>query len=320
MASRTMAGSLGLTGDWDLGEDGWKAGMDDNLLWLSVLTQGRFTDVVTIEPGAPVEGSVYILAAAHATHPNEIAVYDEAAWHYRVAKVGWRLFNTTLGVFQQWSGTTWALDSTGLTAEDVRDIMGAALVSGTNVTITPNDGSDTITVDAAGGSTDEQIQDMISTFLLQGTNVTLTYNDAGNHLTIAAGASTTFASAAEIRTGTEAAKAIAPDQLALAHVPQTLVDGANISWDMAAGFNAEVTLGGNRTLDTPTNRKRGLTYVLEVTQDGTGNRTMTWPASFNWGSVGAPTLSTGAGKTDVITLYCRDAVTPKFRAVFNKDA
>jgi hypothetical protein len=186
MVSRTMAGSLALNGDWDLGEDGWKAGMDDNLLWLSVLTQGRFTDVVTIEPGAPAEGSVYILAAAHATHPNQIAVYDEATWHYRTAQVGWRLFNITLGVFQQWNGTTWALDSAGLTAEDVRDIIGAALVSGTNVTITPNDGSDTITVDAAGGSTDEQIQDMIATFLLQGTNVTLTYNDAGNHLTIAA--------------------------------------------------------------------------------------------------------------------------------------
>lgn len=186
MSSRTMAGSLGLNGDWLLGEDNWKDGMDDNLLWLSVLTQGRFTDVVAAEPGVPTEGMVYILAASHGTHPNEIAVYDEGAWHYRAALVGWRLFNTTLGLFQQWNGTTWALDSTSLTAEDVRDIIGAALTSGTNVTITPNDGADTITIDATGGgSTDEQIQDMIATFLQQGSNVTLTYNDAGNQLTIA---------------------------------------------------------------------------------------------------------------------------------------
>jgi hypothetical protein len=129
-----------------------------------------------------------------------------------------------------------------------------------------------------------------------------------------------FASAAEIQAGTSSSKVIAPDQLVLAAAPQTLTDGATIAWDMAAGFNAKVTLGGNRTLSTPTNPKVGLTYVLEVIQDGSGSRTMTWPASFNWGASGAPTLSTGAAKVDLVTLYCRDAGTPKFRAVFNKDA
>ena len=129
-----------------------------------------------------------------------------------------------------------------------------------------------------------------------------------------------FASAAEIQAGTVSTKVIAPDQLILAAAPQTLTDGATIAWDMAAGFNAKVTLGGNRTLGTPTNPHLGLTYVLEVIQDATGSRTMTWPASFNWGSAGAPTLSTAAGKVDIVTLYCRDASTPKFRAVFNKDA
>jgi hypothetical protein len=187
MPSRTLAGSAALKGDWLLGEDNWKDDMDSNLLWLSVLTQGRFIDVVTTEPGSPTEGDVYVLAAAHPTHPNELAVYDEAAWHYRAPLIGWRLFNTTLGVPQQFNGTAWALDSAGLTAEDVRDIIGAALVSGTNVTVTPNDGSDTITIAATGssGPTDEQIQDMIASFLQNGTNVTLTYNDAGNQLTIA---------------------------------------------------------------------------------------------------------------------------------------
>jgi hypothetical protein len=47
---------------------------------------------------------------------------------------------------------------------------------------------------------------------------------------------------------------------------------------------------------------------------------VTWPASFNWGFAGTPTLSTAAGKTDIVSIYCRDAATPKFRAVFNKDA
>lgn len=37
---------------------------------------------------------------------------------------------------------------------------------------------------AGGALTEEQIQDMLSTFLVAGTNVTLTYNDGANTLTI----------------------------------------------------------------------------------------------------------------------------------------
>ena len=57
--------------------------------------------------------------------------------------------------------------------------------------------------------------------------------------------------AAEIQAGTEAAKMVAPDQLTLAHDPQTLTDGATISWNMANGFNAKVTLGGVTVATVP---------------------------------------------------------------------
>jgi hypothetical protein len=130
----------------------------------------------------------------------------------------------------------------------------------------------------------------------------------------------TAAAAADIWAGTSTTKTVTPKSLADAAVPQVLTDGATISWDMADGYNARVTIGGARTLDAPTNMQEGWTYVLEVIQDATGGRTMTWPASFNWGAAGAPTLSTAANKVDLVTLYCRDAATPKFRAVFNKDA
>lgn len=42
------------------------------------------------------------------------------------------------------------------TDEQVRDVIAAALVAGSNVTITPNDGADTITVDASGGGWTKQ--------------------------------------------------------------------------------------------------------------------------------------------------------------------
>jgi hypothetical protein len=120
------------------------------------------------------------------------------------------------------------------------------------------------------------------------------------------------ATAAQIQAGT-ASKAVAADKLVAAAAPQTLTDGATVSWDMSAGFNAKVTIAGNRTL-TVSNPVVGMTYCLGVIQDSTGSRTMTWPASFDWGTTGAPTLTTTASKRDRVTLFCTDAATPKFDA------
>lgn len=45
----------------------------------------------------------------------------------------------------------------------------------------------------------------------------------------------------------------------------------------------------------------GQTINVLLTQDGTGSRTMSWPASFKWPSGAAPSLSTGAGDVDLLT-------------------
>jgi hypothetical protein len=120
------------------------------------------------------------------------------------------------------------------------------------------------------------------------------------------------ATTAQVRAGT-AAKTVEADKLLASAAIQTLTDGATITWDMSLGYNAKVTLGGNRTLAV-SNPVEGITYSLGVNQDATGSRTMTWPASFNWGTAGAPTLTTTASKRDRITLFCTDAATPKFDA------
>lgn len=111
-----------------------------------------------------------------------------------------------------------------------------------------------------------------------------------------------------------------PKTIADAAEPQTLTDQATIAWDISAGGNAKVTLGGDRTLGTPTNPRRGMTYVLEVTQDGTGGRTLAFPSStyFDWGSSGAQTITSTANKTSILTLYCLNASTPLFRVAMNK--
>jgi hypothetical protein len=121
------------------------------------------------------------------------------------------------------------------------------------------------------------------------------------------------ATAAQIQAGT-ASKAVAADKLMASAAPQTLTDAAPTAWDMSLGYNAKWTLGASRTLSTPTNPVVGMTYCLNVIQDGTGSRTVTWPSGFDWGTTGAPTLTTTASKRDRITLFCTDAGTPKFDA------
>lgn len=73
----------------------------------------------------------------------------------------------------------------------------------------------------------------------------------------------------------------------------TLADAANIAWDVDLYIVAKVTLGGDRILDAPTNGIAGQTYLLEVWQDGTGSRLLTYDSNIKWGA-GEPVLATTA--------------------------
>lgn len=74
-----------------------------------------------------------------------------------------------------------------------------------------------------------------------------------------------------------------------------------------AGFN-QITLTANCTFTFPT-AVAGEVITLKLTQDGTGSRTATWPAAVKWAGATAPTLSTGAGKSDYLRFTCVDGTT-----------
>jgi hypothetical protein len=80
----------------------------------------------------------------------------------------------------------------------------------------------------------------------------------------------------------------------------TLTDGATINWDVNSGATATVTLGGNRTLAAPTNLVAGAFYALEIIQDSTGSRTITWNSVFKFANGVAPVLSTAASARDYV--------------------
>lgn len=114
------------------------------------------------------------------------------------------------------------------------------------------------------------------------------------------------AAAADVRTGTDTAKAMTPGGTYAGLDFVTLTDAATIAVDMAAGTNFTVTLGGNRTLGAPTNAKPGQGGMIECIQDGTGSRTLAFASA--WKRVGgAPTLSTAAGAKDYLHYKVRSS-------------
>jgi hypothetical protein len=153
-------------------------------------------------------------------------------------------------------------------------VSGNTTLGGTSKTVTIGGASSTLTVGGAGHTTNTTGwfgvtgRASVSTNLFVGGNTTLngTTTDKSNVLS------------------------------------QTLTDGATITWDVALGRVATVTLGGARTISAATNQKVG-TYILRVTQDGTGSRTLTWNGNYKWTAQTAPVLSTAAGAVDIITLF-----------------
>jgi hypothetical protein len=79
----------------------------------------------------------------------------------------------------------------------------------------------------------------------------------------------------------------------------TLTDAATISWDYSDGYNAKVTLGGNRSLSIGT-VSNGDYGTLVVTQDGTGTRVINFGANDKFASA-THSFSTGSGDVDIFT-------------------
>jgi len=81
---------------------------------------------------------------------------------------------------------------------------------------------------------------------------------------------------------------------------ETLTDGATIDWNLQTQQVAKVTLGGNRTLNAPTNQNAGGFYSLLIVQDGGGSRTLNFNSAYKFTGASAPTLTTTPSAKDLI--------------------
>lgn len=112
-------------------------------------------------------------------------------------------------------------------------------------------------------------------------------------------------------------KVLTTDLVESASAPVALTDASTVAVDWDTGINFTVTLGGNRTLGNPTNGQVGTWRRIQVTQDGTGSRTLALDTQYVTVNDGALTLTTAAGSVDVLMIYCRSTTVFEVYASLN---
>tara|TARA_S200002703_G_scaffold58669_3_gene50938 strand:+ start:1274 stop:2200 length:927 start_codon:yes stop_codon:yes gene_type:complete len=85
----------------------------------------------------------------------------------------------------------------------------------------------------------------------------------------------------------------------------SLTDGTSIAVDMSTSNHFAVTLGGNRTLQNPTNAVAGQVGHIYVYQDGTGSRTLSFGDSYRFAKGAAPRMTTSINSTDLLVFSVR---------------
>lgn len=93
-------------------------------------------------------------------------------------------------------------------------------------------------------------------------------------------------------------------------MPRTafVIAGAAQALDLRAGADFHLTLQNSPTISftNPPAAGRAYTFNIFLLQDGTGSRTVTWPASVHWSDGITPVLTTTANRLDAVALTTYD--------------
>ena len=82
-----------------------------------------------------------------------------------------------------------------------------------------------------------------------------------------------------------------------------MITGTSANLNISNGNFITATLTGNCTLSFSNPTTNACAFTLVLTNDGTGGRTITWPAAVIWPSGSIPSRTTAANKTDVYTFF-----------------
>jgi len=91
------------------------------------------------------------------------------------------------------------------------------------------------------------------------------------------------------------------EQGALAPTVVVLTDAPTISVDASLGNDFRVTINGPRTMSNPLNPSNGQQILFQVTQGSSAPFNLAWGNAYDFSTgLPQPTLSTGAGQTDLL--------------------
>ncbi len=135
---------------------------------------------------------------------------------------------------------------------------------------------------------------------IMGASANLTFNSGTNTLT-----ATNVVGSTSVQTPTIEGTSSASYKINSGSYPNLTSDtyGTTVTFNLATSNTHTVTLTGNPTLAL-SNVNVGQCFMINLVQDATGGRVVTFFSTIKWPNGTTPTLSSGAGKTDVFGFQC----------------
>ncbi len=126
MAQKT-APNLGMNYGWDLGESGWKPGMDANMKKLDTVV-GAAVLAIANSPSVTADGARYIVGTSpsgdFAGQAGRLAARIEGAWAFYAPNAGWSVYNLSNGMSYRYNGSAWVVPVVTLPAQPFLEVSG----------------------------------------------------------------------------------------------------------------------------------------------------------------------------------------------------
>lgn len=173
---QTALPNLGTNYDYDAGDDGWKAGVDNNWVLNDAWTLPHVIDERNVGPGGPGAGDAYIVGTAgsgtFAGQSTNLAVWDNqnSAWVFTAPKEGWQVYDQLLNVVRRWDGTRWLA-------------IGQAIAQAAGITISGLHAGATIELDTTAAARDVVIPQESSDAFDDGFHFWVINNSGTNNVT-----------------------------------------------------------------------------------------------------------------------------------------